>query len=136
MCNFGLMYAYSMKMELTNHRRPSWSMSLHPFWADLGSWQESYECREPREEGLLWLSHAALHLHIHLNINPLNLGAFSLILFHPFFCFLGLHVWQMEDSKLGVKPELQLPAYNTATATWDLSCRLRPTPQLMARPDP
>ena len=28
----------------------------------------------------------------------------------------------MEIPKLGVKSELQLPAYTTATATWDPSC--------------
>ena len=28
----------------------------------------------------------------------------------------------MEIPRLGVEPELQLPAYTTATATWDLSC--------------
>ena len=35
--------------------------------------------------------------------------------------FLGLHLWHMEVPRLGVKSELQLPAYTTATATWDLS---------------
>ena len=40
------------------------------------------------------------------------------------------------SSQAGVKSELQLPAYATATATWDLShiCDLQP--QLMAMPDP
>ena len=38
-----------------------------------------------------------------------------------FFGFLGTHMWHMEVSRLGVKLELQLPAYTTATATWDLS---------------
>ena len=28
----------------------------------------------------------------------------------------------MEVPRLGIKLELQLPAYTTATATWDLSC--------------
>ena len=27
-------------------------------------------------------------------------------------CILGLHVWHMEVPRLGVKSELQLPAYN------------------------
>ena len=35
-----------------------------------------------------------------------------------FFFFLGLYPWHMEVTKLGVKLELQLPAYTTATATW------------------
>ena len=40
----------------------------------------------------------------------------------------------MEASRLGVKSELRLPAYTTATAGFELC--LRPTPQLMAMPDP
>ena len=31
--------------------------------------------------------------------------------------FLGPHLWHMEVSRLGVESEVQLPAYNTATAT-------------------
>ena len=38
-----------------------------------------------------------------------------------YFVFLGLHPEHMEVPRLGVKPELQLPAYATATAMWDLS---------------
>ena len=37
------------------------------------------------------------------------------------FVFLGPHPWHMEVPKLGVKSELQLLAYTTATATSDLS---------------
>ena len=37
------------------------------------------------------------------------------------FVFLGLHPQHMEVPTLGVELELQLPAYATATATWDLS---------------
>ena len=33
-----------------------------------------------------------------------------------FLCFLGLHPWYMEVPRLGIKQELQLPAYATATA--------------------
>ena len=41
------------------------------------------------------------------------------------FCFvflLGPHMQHMELPRLGVELELQLPAYTTATATWDISC--------------
>ena len=38
-----------------------------------------------------------------------------------FFFFLGPHLWHMEVPRLGVKLELQLPAYTTATASWDPS---------------
>ena len=37
------------------------------------------------------------------------------------FFFLCLHPRHMEVPGLGVKSELQLPAYTTATATWDPS---------------
>ena len=40
-----------------------------------------------------------------------------------FVClFLVLHLWHMEFPRIGVKSELQLPAYTTATATPYLSC--------------
>ena len=37
------------------------------------------------------------------------------------FCFLGPHLHHMEVPRLGVTSELQLPAYTTETARWDLS---------------
>ena len=37
------------------------------------------------------------------------------------FCCLGPHLQYMEVPRLGVKAELQLPAYTTATATRDWS---------------
>ena len=41
--------------------------------------------------------------------------------FQPFL-FLGPHLQYMEVPRLGVKLELQLLAYTTATATLDLTC--------------
>ena len=38
------------------------------------------------------------------------------------FVFLGPHLWHREVPRLGVKSELELLAYTTATATPDLSC--------------
>ena len=38
------------------------------------------------------------------------------------FCFLGPRLQYVEVPELGVKSELWLLAYNTATATWDPSC--------------
>ena len=56
-------------------------------------------------------------------LHPWTLG---LLLLHSwFFClfvcfvFLGPHLWHMEVPRVGVKLELQLPAYTTATATPD-----------------
>ena len=54
--------------------------------------------------------------------------------FFGLFVSLGLHPRHMEVLRLRVQSELQLPAYTTATATWDLSriC----DPQLTAMLDP
>ena len=47
-----------------------------------------------------------------------------------FFCFLGPHPWHTKVPRLGVKSELKLPAYTTATVAmdpshiWDLHHRL------------
>ena len=43
--------------------------------------------------------------------------AFLLLL----YLFLGPHPQHLEVPRLGMESELQLPAYTTATATWDLS---------------
>ena len=42
------------------------------------------------------------------------------IFIYLFFCFLGPHLWHMEVPRLEVQLQLQLPAYATAIATWDL----------------
>ena len=52
------------------------------------------------------------------------------------FSVLGPHPQHREVLRLGVESELQLPTYTTATALWDLSPQLLPTPQLTALPDP
>ena len=44
------------------------------------------------------------------------------ILFFFFFFLLGPDSLNMEVPRLGVELELQLLAYTTATAAWDLSC--------------
>ena len=51
-------------------------------------------------------------------------GSPLLLFFHKFlfFLFLRPHSLHMEVPRLGVKAELQLPAYATATAMPDLSC--------------
>ena len=45
----------------------------------------------------------------------------GILIFFSFFAFLGVHLWYMEVPRLGVKLELQLLAYTTATATQDPS---------------
>ena len=48
---------------------------------------------------------------------------FFFFFFFFFFCFLGPNLQHMEVPRLGLNQcySLQLPAYNTATKTWDLS---------------
>ena len=41
--------------------------------------------------------------------------------FFFFFFFLGAHLWHMEVPQPGVKSELQLLVYATASTTWDLN---------------
>ena len=68
---------------------------------------------------------------------PLSLYMYMCIYVFPFlFCFLGPHLWHMDIPRLGVKLELELPAYAAAIATRDPSrvCDLHQ--QLMARLDP
>ena len=45
--------------------------------------------------------------------------AWLLLSFFFFFCFLGLHPWHMEVSRLGVELEVQQPTYTTVTAMPD-----------------
>ena len=53
------------------------------------------------------------------------------------FLFLFYHPQHMEVPRLGVKSELQLLTYATATAMLARSKpHLQPTPKLMATPDP
>ena len=59
-----------------------------------------------------------------MSLTPRFIGNLYHILqsyFFFFFFFLGLHPRHMEVPRLGAKSELLLPAYATATATWDLS---------------
>ena len=52
------------------------------------------------------------------------------------FFFSGPHPQHVEVPKLVVKSELQLLAYTTANSNAGSEPHLRPTPQLMATPDP
>ena len=52
---------------------------------------------------------------------PKETSKLYFILFY-FIVFLGPHPWHMGVPRLGVKSELQLPAYNTASVRPDLSC--------------
>ena len=59
-------------------------------------------------------------LHFSVSVSSISLVN-CLYLYTLFLLFLGPHLQHMEDPKLGVKSELLLPAYTTATATQDLS---------------
>ena len=69
--------------------------------------------------GLERLTSVLLHSLLFIyTCNPWGLDNFF---FNFLLFFLGPHPWHMEVSRLGVKLELQLLAYNTDTATWDPS---------------
>ena len=53
---------------------------------------------------------------------PTTIKLFFGFCFGLVFCILEPHGWHMEVPRRGLKLELQLLAYTTATATWDLSC--------------
>ena len=53
-----------------------------------------------------------------------------------FFVFLGLHLWHMEVTRLGVKLELQLLACHHSHSNAGSKLCLQPTPSLLAMPDP
>ena len=61
-----------------------------------------------------------------------NLSSFSFLLFF----FFSLRLQHMEVPRLGVKVELQIPAYTTAHSNARSEPHLQPTPQLTAMPDP
>ena len=48
--------------------------------------------------------------------------SFLFFVFFLFVCFLGPHPQHIEVPRPGVESELQLLAYATATATWEVSC--------------
>ena len=54
------------------------------------------------------------NIHLSVTYSGCTLGAFCCFPSCPSFFFLGLHPRHMEVPKLGVKSELQLPAYATA----------------------
>ena len=65
---------------------------------------------------MLYSQHQKQSLALSILSTFLHSTAFFLFLF---LFFLGPHLWHMEVARLGVKSELQLPAY--LTATWDPS---------------
>ena len=64
-------------------------------------------------------THTYIHIYIHTYIY-IHIYIYVYICIFCFF-FLRLHPWHMQVPRLGVKLELQLLAYITAIATWDLS---------------
>ena len=62
--------------------------------------------------------------HTRVNLKNSTQNAYTRFYFFLFFwsfCFLGPHPGHMEVPRLGVQLELQLLAYTSATATWNLS---------------
>ena len=75
---------------------------------------------------VIWFFYAKQIDHYDKSSNHLSAYKITTILFYFIFWFLGLYPQHMEVSRLGVKSELQLPAYTTHTATPDpsLMCNL------------
>ena len=105
--------------DLSNRRREN---SFHTFfkvqWGDAREvsvvkhslWSRQWSLAEPTDA----------HHSGYLQMRKLKICScyyFNSILFY----FLGFQVWHMEVPRLGVKLELQLPAYTTATAMPDSS---------------
>ena len=91
--------------------------SSHSLWVTLYSSQQLSVCLLTPWIYLFW----TFHVHGMIAYVVFCVWCFWLSLF-LFFYFLGLHPWHMEVPRLGVSLELQLLAYTTASATWDLSC--------------
>ena len=53
---------------------------------------------------------------------PFKIDSFFIFYFYFYFLLFRAEQWHMEVPRQRVKSELQLPAYTTATATWNLSC--------------
>ena len=63
------------------------------------------------------------HTHIHVKyVYVCLMFLFLLVFVFLFSVFLGLHLQHVEVPRLGVRLELQLPAYAMATAMLDPSC--------------
>ena len=64
---------------------------------------------------------AVISIILHLGLFTCNMMPYDILKFLIFFFFLWLHLWHMEVPRLGLKSELQLLAYITATTTPDPS---------------
>ena len=71
-----------------------------------------------------------------ISLNYVLLLCFTYLLTYLLCFFLGPHLWHVEVPRLGVKAELQLPAYATAPAMQDLSYICDLHHNLMATQDP
>ena len=91
---------------------------LHPCW--YSQWWKGRYLHELHCESIGQVPLSSPHI-------PIIVFLLLLFLLLLLFCFLGPQPWHMEVPRLGVKSELQLPAYSTATATQDPSpiCDLR-----------
>ena len=86
-------------------------------------------------EGSGWVlgSHLYLQGRVQIFLAAVHSLPSSVYLSFFFFCFLGLHLWHMDVPRLEVQSELDLRQSHSNTGS---KPSLRPTPQLMATPDP
>ena len=93
-----------------------WNMSLKLLWRKILNMHKS------RENGLIPLHIPIAHIQQLSRFLPclLHLGLY--LFAENFFLSFWPHLWHMEVPEWGIKLELQLPAYTTATVTPDQSC--------------
>ena len=65
----------------------------------------------------------------YISDDPCNINTAVYNKFYFILVFLGQHLWHMKVPRLGVKSEIQLLAYTTATAIAGSQLHLQPTPQ-------
>ena len=93
-------------------------------WENTKSYRRDFILGRKVIIGWLWkrgelniLLHIFIDTFMYINIYN-HLYTYIQILLFPFYSYMR----HMEAPRLGVQSELHLPAYTTATATWDPSC--------------
>ena len=81
----------------------------------------NYKLLKLKYKSYMWLVAVVLDSTT-LTLNSTNFDVCGVFSAFFLFCFLGLYVWHMKVPRLGVKSELHLLAYATATVMPDPSC--------------
>ena len=93
-----------------------WSSSFFPV-TDTLIWVSKF-----LEVNLIEVNIILVNKSLEVNLLSKAYSRVNFLFIYLFFCFLGPHLQHMKVPKIGIKLELQLPTYTTATATRDMSC--------------